>query len=314
MRLIVRLIAPARRHCRRDARRHVAVCDDRGAPHPSRPRRRRAPTASPGISKICSGENPVAQQHAARQGSAGPQLGIAGDPRPRFAPASASPGLRWGKSRAGCVQPPRQRRRARGRPWFAGAWRSAFGRRPRRPACHGPAAGDRAVVATADGDAAVREAWSQIVVVLRVAGAMALAICLLGRRRHCPHAGPTPRRSFDGLRRLEAGEFGRPIDAGAGAREFGRHRPAPSIALAARLAQTSAEARRSPSACSRCRRRSGGRSPATSTRRIRPVPDGDAGLRRRHRGGRRRSRRPRRRRPGDFQNRETHMRRRCGMH
>jgi len=123
--------------------------------------------------------------------------------------------------------------------WFSRAYRGAFG--PEAPetrplTVRQPDTG--AVVATADDDAAIRQAWSQISIVLRVAGAMALAIGLLAAIAIVRALAPT-QHILDGLRRLEAGDFGRPIETGE-QDEFGVIARAVN-ALAARLATTSAE-------------------------------------------------------------------------
>lgn len=123
--------------------------------------------------------------------------------------------------------------------WFASAYREIFG--PERPVTlqltvRQPETG--AVVAIADADAAVRQAWRQISIVLGVATSMAVAICLLAAMAIARALAPT-QAIIDGLRRLEGGSYRRPI-AACQAAEFGLIARAVND-LAERLAHTAAE-------------------------------------------------------------------------
>ncbi|GLI95679.1 ATP-binding protein [Methylocystis echinoides] len=123
--------------------------------------------------------------------------------------------------------------------WFARAYREAFG--PERPVAReltvrAPETG--VVVATANADAAVRQAWGQISVVLGVAASMAAAICLLAPMAIARALAPT-QTIVEGLRRLQDGHYRRQI-AACQAAEFGLIAEAVND-LAERLAQTAAE-------------------------------------------------------------------------
>jgi two-component system, NarL family, sensor histidine kinase UhpB len=123
--------------------------------------------------------------------------------------------------------------------WFARAYREVFG--PERPVARqltvrAPETG--AVFATANADAAVRQAWGQISVVLGVAASMATAICLLAATAIARALAPT-QTIIEGLRRLQDGHYRRPIAARQTA-EFGLIADAVND-LAERLAHTAAE-------------------------------------------------------------------------
>ncbi len=123
--------------------------------------------------------------------------------------------------------------------WFARAYRDVFG--PEAPVTRQltvrqPETG--AVVATANADAAIRQAWGQITVVLGVAASMAAAICLLSALAIARTLAPT-RTIVEGLRRLQDGNYGRPL-AACQAAEFGLIARAVND-LAERLAHTAAE-------------------------------------------------------------------------
>jgi signal transduction histidine kinase len=123
--------------------------------------------------------------------------------------------------------------------WFARAYRQIFGPETpvtRRLTVRQPETG--AVLATADANAAVRQAWGQISVVLGVAGPMAAAICLLAAAAIARTLSPT-RNIVEGLRRLEGGDYRRPIEADQ-ATELGVIARAVND-LAKRLARTAAE-------------------------------------------------------------------------
>ncbi|MEK4032104.1 histidine kinase [Methylocystis sp. IM3] len=122
--------------------------------------------------------------------------------------------------------------------WFARAYREVFG--PERPVARqltvrAPETG--IVVAIANADAAVRQAWGQISVVLGVAASMAAAICLLAAMAIARALAPT-QTIIEGLRRLQDGNYRRPIAYQAA--EFGLIAEAAND-LAERLAQTAAE-------------------------------------------------------------------------
>lgn len=123
--------------------------------------------------------------------------------------------------------------------WFAGAYREFFGPPTpvtRRLTVREPETG--AVVAAADSEAAVRQAWRQISIVLGVAAPMALAICLLAALAIARALAPT-RAIVDGLRCLEDGNYRRPIE-GCSTAELGLIARAVND-LAERLAHTAAE-------------------------------------------------------------------------
>jgi two-component system, NarL family, sensor histidine kinase UhpB len=123
--------------------------------------------------------------------------------------------------------------------WFARAYREVFGPETpvtRRLTVRQPETG--AVVATADANAAVRQAWGQMSIVLGVATPMAAVICLLAAAAIARALSPT-RRIVDGLRRLEGGDYRHPIRTGEAA-ELGLIARAVND-LAERLARTAAE-------------------------------------------------------------------------
>jgi two-component system, NarL family, sensor histidine kinase UhpB len=123
--------------------------------------------------------------------------------------------------------------------WFARAYRQVFGPETpitRRLTVRQPETG--AVFATADANAAVRQAWGQISVVLGVAAPMAAGICLLAAAAIARTLSPT-RAIVSGLRRLEGGDYLRPITADQ-ATELGLIARAVND-LAGRLARTAAE-------------------------------------------------------------------------
>jgi two-component system sensor histidine kinase UhpB len=123
--------------------------------------------------------------------------------------------------------------------WFAQAYREIFGPEvpvTRELTIRQPETG--AVFATADGDAAVRQAWGQISIVLGVAASTALAICFLAAAAIARTLAPT-QRIVAGLKRLEDGNYQPPIDARETA-EFGLIARAVNE-LAERLARTNAE-------------------------------------------------------------------------
>lgn len=123
--------------------------------------------------------------------------------------------------------------------WFSELYEGVFGpQQPvaRRLTVRAPETG--VVVATADPEAAVRQAWRQISVVLSVAAAMAFGICLLSALA-IGHALAPARTVIDGLRRLESGDYRHRIEALTSG-EFGLIARAVND-LAERLAQTTAE-------------------------------------------------------------------------
>ncbi len=125
--------------------------------------------------------------------------------------------------------------------WFERIYREIFGaERPvaRRLTVRAPETG--AVIATADANAAVRQAWRQISIVLGVAGPMAAAICLLAAASIARTLAPT-RTIVQGLRRLESGDYQRPIEPCQGAELALISRAVND--LAERLARTDAERR-----------------------------------------------------------------------
>lgn len=123
--------------------------------------------------------------------------------------------------------------------WFARAYREVFG--PERPAARqltvrAPETG--VVVAIANADAAIRQAWSQISVILGIAASMATAICFLAAMAIARALAPT-QTIIKGLRHLQDGRYRRPI-AACQAAEFGLIAEAVNE-LAERLAHTAAE-------------------------------------------------------------------------
>lgn len=123
--------------------------------------------------------------------------------------------------------------------WFGGLYRDIFGPEipvTRQLTIRQPETGS--VVAMADGEAAVRQAWGRVSIVLTVAASMALAIGLLAAAAIINALAPT-RAIVGGLRRLECGDYGRPI-AATTTNEFGLIARAVND-LAARLARTDAE-------------------------------------------------------------------------
>jgi two-component system sensor histidine kinase UhpB len=123
--------------------------------------------------------------------------------------------------------------------WFARTYREFFGPETpvtRRLTVREPETG--AVVAAADAEAAVRQAWRQISIVLGVAAPMAMAICLLAALAIARALAPTP-TIVEGLRRLEDGDYRGRIE-GCPTAEFGLIARAVND-LAERLAHTAAE-------------------------------------------------------------------------
>lgn len=94
------------------------------------------------------------------------------------------------------------------------------------------------VVAIAEPSAAVRQAWAQVSIVVRVSALMAVGIGLLAAAV-IGHALLPARRIVSGLRRLQQGEFGHRLPVYPGA-EFGRIAAAVNQ-LTDRLEQTTAE-------------------------------------------------------------------------
>ncbi len=94
-----------------------------------------------------------------------------------------------------------------------------------------------AVTARANPDAAMRQAYSQISLIVSVAAAMAMAICALSAAAVAQALAPT-QTIVEGLRRLETGDYARPIVTSARA-EFAVIARAAND-LGARLAQTTA--------------------------------------------------------------------------
>ncbi len=122
--------------------------------------------------------------------------------------------------------------------WFAVAYEKLFGRQTSISCAVSVRDPDAIVVATADPTAAVRQAWRQISVVLTVAAAMAVGICVLAAFAIAHALAPTG-RIVAGLRYLETGNYRRRIDAESNG-EFGLIARAVND-LADRLAQTTAE-------------------------------------------------------------------------
>jgi len=94
------------------------------------------------------------------------------------------------------------------------------------------------VTAIADADAAVRQAWRQISVVIEVAAAMALGICLLSAAAIAEALAPA-QLVVEGLKRLERGDYAHRLRASLKG-EFGLIARATND-LAARLERTTAE-------------------------------------------------------------------------
>jgi two-component system sensor histidine kinase UhpB len=123
--------------------------------------------------------------------------------------------------------------------WFANAYRRIFGPPTsiERPlTVRQPETG--VVVATADPGAAIRQAWRQISIVVSVAAALAIGVCLLAAIAIACALAPT-RAIVNGLRRLESGDYRLRIPSFSKG-EFGLIARAVND-LAERLAQTSAE-------------------------------------------------------------------------
>jgi two-component system sensor histidine kinase UhpB len=123
--------------------------------------------------------------------------------------------------------------------WFANAYELVFGQsKPVTRQLTVRLVDAGAVTATADPAAAVRQAWRQISIVLSVAAAMAVAICLLAAIAIIHALAPT-QTIISGLRRLENGNYRHRIEAYTSG-EFGLIARAVND-LAERLAQTCAE-------------------------------------------------------------------------
>jgi two-component system, NarL family, sensor histidine kinase UhpB len=123
--------------------------------------------------------------------------------------------------------------------WFEQSYGALFGAPAsvRRPlAIRQPDAGE--VVAVPDPGAAVRLAWRQTSVVIGVAAAMGVAMCLLAALAVYRALAPT-REIVEGLRRMEGGDYGRRLRTRARG-EFALIARAAND-LAERLAQTTAE-------------------------------------------------------------------------
>lgn len=123
--------------------------------------------------------------------------------------------------------------------WFSKSYERLFGpdQIATRPlTVRAPETG--AVVAAADPAAAVRQAWRQISIMVRVAALMAIGICLLAGIAIAHALAPT-KAIIDGLRRLESGDCRHRLEAFTRG-EFGLIARAVND-LAERLAQTTAE-------------------------------------------------------------------------
>jgi two-component system sensor histidine kinase UhpB len=124
-------------------------------------------------------------------------------------------------------------------PWFSDLYESVFGApgsATRLLTVRAPDTG--VVVARADPEAAIRQAWRQISVVLSVAATMAFGICVLSGIAIWQALAPT-RAIVDGLRKLGEGDYRHRI-AVFTKEEFGLIAAAVND-LAERLAQTTAE-------------------------------------------------------------------------
>lgn len=147
-----------------------------------------------------------------------------------YAPASEAPRTLCSQIEGVGAPPPQ---------WFGAAFDILFGAQPSvtRPlTVRAPETG--AVVATADPQSAVRQAWRQISIVVSVAATMAIGICALAAIAIAHALAPT-QIVIDGLRRLASGDYRCRIRAYARG-EFGLIARAVND-LAERLAQTTAE-------------------------------------------------------------------------
>ncbi|MGO9674389.1 MAG: histidine kinase [Methylocella sp.] len=123
--------------------------------------------------------------------------------------------------------------------WFAAVYNGFFGRPDsitRPMTVRQPDAG--VITIGAEPDAAVRQAWREVTIVLGVAASMAIGICLLAAIAIVHALAPT-RMIVAGLRRLEKGDYGYRLPA-YGAAEFGHIARAVND-LTDRLARTTAE-------------------------------------------------------------------------
>ncbi|MFO1125041.1 MAG: histidine kinase [Methylocystis sp.] len=123
--------------------------------------------------------------------------------------------------------------------WFAAAYDRIFGGHPpivRLLTVRQPETG--AIVVRADPDAAIRQAWRQISIIVSVAASMAICICALAAAAIIHALAPT-RVIVAGLRQLEKGQYGDRLDLPTKG-EFGLIARAVDD-LAERLARTTAE-------------------------------------------------------------------------
>ncbi|MGD9543828.1 MAG: histidine kinase [Methylocystis sp.] len=123
--------------------------------------------------------------------------------------------------------------------WFSNAYERIFGAHApivRPLTVRQPETG--AIVVRADPDAAIRQAWRQISIIVSVAASMAFCICALAAIAIVHALAPT-RAIVDGLRQLEQGNYGSRLNAVTKG-EFGLIARAVND-LAERLAQTTAE-------------------------------------------------------------------------
>jgi two-component system sensor histidine kinase UhpB len=147
-----------------------------------------------------------------------------------YAPASETPRSLCSQIEGVGAPPP---------PWFGKAYGALFGAQSpvTRPlTVRAPETG--AVIATADPQAAVRQAWRQMSIVVSVAATMAIGICFLSAIAVAHALAPT-QIVIDGLRRLASGDYRHRIRAFTRG-EFGLIACAVND-LAERLAQTTAE-------------------------------------------------------------------------
>jgi two-component system sensor histidine kinase UhpB len=123
--------------------------------------------------------------------------------------------------------------------WFSDAYERMFGAHApiiRPLTVRQPETGS--ILVRADQEAAIRQAWRQISIVVSVAASMALCFCALAAIAIIHALAPT-RAIVEGLRQLEQGSYGSRLDAAAKS-DFGVIARAVND-LAERLAQTTAE-------------------------------------------------------------------------
>lgn len=123
--------------------------------------------------------------------------------------------------------------------WFSAAYDRILGAHPpvvRLLTVRQPETG--AIVVRADPDAAIRQAWRQISIIVSVAASMAICICALAAAAIVHALAPT-RAIVEGLRQLEQGRYGGRLDLPTKG-EFGLIARAVDD-LADRLARTTAE-------------------------------------------------------------------------